>query len=315
MSQTETLMVLGLGAAITLVLVLLFGRVLWSWAVSGAARKQAKRVPIEMLELQADRDRLRAEHAVMARKLDLRLDDIKVRMAEQMAEVSRHRNRIQNLTRDLQVKNDELEDKEGENRDLSAQLDATRAELDAAHRTIDTLNAQSVKHETDMARLQSAFKKLNAKVADRRDAMDSLNGELRTALGQDPAPAEVASDASPAERLRKRTAEIASISADMNRATTDDMLGSTFPPAERPEEKSLPDAATARLRDKMDEAVLINDDLQREIREIDELIGKTITHDIKPHVEDMPIPKRVGTVANVISLAQRIRALQKNIDE
>lgn len=313
MSQTETLMVLGLGAAVTLVLVLLFGRVMWSWAIQGAARKQAKRVPVEMLELQADRDRLRAEHAVMARKLDLRLSDIQVRMAEQMAEVSRNRNRVQTLLRDLDLKEEALQAKIRENENLSAQLDASRAELDAAHRAIETLNTQSAKHDTDMSRLQSAFKKLNEKVVDRRAAVDELSGELRTALGTATAPVEDLSSISPAERLRRRTAEIASASADLNRPATSDLLTGAVLTVVPSEDKSPADTTT-RLREKMDQAVQMNDDLQREISQIDELIGKTISHDAKPVEEAAPI-KRTGTVANVISLAQRIRALQKDLDE
>ena len=309
-------MVLGLGAALTLVLVLLFGRVLWSWAVRAASRKQAKKVPIEMLELQADRDRLRAEHAIMARKLDLRLDDIKVRMAEQMAEVSRNRNRVQNLLREMEMKDELLQTKLRENKDLNIQLDNNRAELDAAHRTIETLNNQSVKHETDMARLQSAFKKLNTKVSGRRGAVEDLSGELRSMLNQEPAPTEdaKADEISPVERMRKRTAEITSISADMNRSTADDLLTGSFRQPEPSDEKSMPDSTANRLREKMDQAVLMNDDLQREISQIDELIGKTIVNDPKPEEAAAPV-KRTGTVANVISLAQRIRALQKGLDE
>jgi len=310
-------MVLGLGAALTLVLVLLFGRVLWSWAVRAASRKQAKKVPIEMLELQADRDRLRAEHAIMARKLDLRLDDIKVRMAEQMAEVSRNRNRVQNLLREMEMKDELLQTKLRENKDLNIQLDNNRAELDAAHRTIETLNNQSVKHETDMARLQSAFKKLNTKVSGRRGAVEDLSGELRSMLNQEPAPQDdaKAEEISPVERMRKRTAEITSISADMNRSTADDLLTGSFRQPEPSDEKSMPDSTANRLREKMDQAVLMNDDLQREISQIDELIGKTIVNDPKPEEEAAAPVKRTGTVANVISLAQRIRALQKGLDE
>ena len=60
-----------------------------------------------MIELQTDRDRMRAEHAMMAKKLELRLGDIRMRMAEQTAEVSRHRNRFEILKQDL-AKRDEL---------------------------------------------------------------------------------------------------------------------------------------------------------------------------------------------------------------
>jgi hypothetical protein len=70
MSPTETLMLIGLGFALALVLVLLVGRGIWNMAMRLGARRHAKQIPTAMLELQADRDRLRAEHAMMSRKLE-----------------------------------------------------------------------------------------------------------------------------------------------------------------------------------------------------------------------------------------------------
>ena len=304
-------MVLGLGAALTLVLVMLFGRFLWSWAVRAASSRQAKRVPVEMLELQADRDRLRAEHALMARKLELRLDDIKIRMAEQMAEVSRNRNRVQSLLKDLEQKDNALEAQVQENRDLRAQIDAHRVELDAAHRTVETLNSEQARHDADMSRLQGAFRKLNAKLVDRQGSMNDLSSELRTALRQEPAATEEPGS-TPAERMRKRTAEITSLSADINRSSADDLLTGVFlPEAGKP--APTVGSVTARLQEKMDQTVSMNDDLKRELSEIDELIGKSASQEAKSN--DPQPAKRTGTVANVISLAQRIRALQKGFDE
>ncbi|MBG1230913.1 hypothetical protein [Aestuariivirga litoralis] len=318
MSQTETLMVLGLGAAVTLVLVLLFGRVLWSWAVAASTRRNAKQVPIEMLEMQADRDRLRAEHAIMARKLDLRLDDIKIRMAEQMAEVSRNRNRVQSLLQDIQQKDNALKMKSQENENLQSQLETSRAEIDAAHRTIETLNADARRHDADLSRLQDAFRKLNGKLRDRQQAVGDLNLEIRAAL-DNVSINDIVSPAAPtvvtpmpepeaaSSRVRQRTAEITSISADMNRSSESLMTGIFMP--EPTKVAPLAETVTNRLQEKMDQTASMNDDLQRELREIDQLIGQSVPHDPQPQA------KRVGAVANVISLAQRIRALQKGFDE
>ena len=113
MSQSETYMLLLLGFASAVFLGLIAGRIAWKLAFRLGARQAQRGMPSSMIELQTDRDRLRAEHAMMAKKLDLRLSDIKMRMAEQTAEVSRHRNRFEVLkmevaTRDSLLKNREI---------------------------------------------------------------------------------------------------------------------------------------------------------------------------------------------------------------
>jgi chromosome segregation ATPase len=54
-------------------------------------------VPSSLIGLQTERDRLRAEYAMLAQRLGARLEDSKLRLAENMAEVSRHRNRIHQM--------------------------------------------------------------------------------------------------------------------------------------------------------------------------------------------------------------------------
>jgi chromosome segregation ATPase len=58
-------------------------------------------VPGTVSELQTERDSMRAENAMMARKLEVRMGEMKAKLAEQAAEVSRHRNRIEILAADL----------------------------------------------------------------------------------------------------------------------------------------------------------------------------------------------------------------------
>ena len=70
MSQSEIIMFVVLGAALTLVAVLLFGRMAWNISQKLGAKRYERALPANILELQAERDRLRAEQAMMARKLE-----------------------------------------------------------------------------------------------------------------------------------------------------------------------------------------------------------------------------------------------------
>lgn len=101
MSQLEIILWFGLGFAVASLIALFLGRAAWRSGVRVGARRMARKVPGTVSELQTERDSMRAENAMMARKLEVRMGEMKARLAEQAAEVSRHRNRIETLATDL----------------------------------------------------------------------------------------------------------------------------------------------------------------------------------------------------------------------
>ena len=305
MSQTETLLVLALGSALTFVFFLLFGRVFWGMAVQAGARRNAKQAPVQLLDMQADRDRLRAEHAMMARKLELRVDDIKTRMAEQLAEVSRNRNRVQSLQGEIEIRDENIKHKEREIVALNAQIEMLRAELEATQQTVENLNADALRRDGEMTSLQDNFRKLGATLREKNTLVGNLNDELRQALAleQSATPTIVpANRAAHAEsRLRQRVAELTSISVDMAQHQFDMQA-----PTVEPEEDSTPmfSIRNAQLSNKVEEASRLSDQMEHELKALDSMLANGST---SPLVA--PIQKR-GPVSNVIALAQRIRALQ-----
>lgn len=295
-------MVFALGSALTFVVVLLFGRFFWGMAVSAAAKRKARLVPIEVLDAQAERDKLRAEHALMTRKLDLRLEDIKVRMAEQMAEVSRNRNRVQGLVEEIERKDDSLRRKDQDNALLSAQIEVNRAELSAAHKTIESLNEDASRNESEMARLQQAFRKVSISMRDKQLVMNDLSDNLRIASVPEPLIATPRTE----KVLRQRVAEITAISADMKRHTnTVDLV-----PIVVQSPPTLPQHTEA-LAAKINEAQRLSDDMERELKSLDEMLG--FNSEASAPTLRQTKQRRLGS--NVISLAQRIRALQKGMGD
>ncbi|NJM30180.1 MAG: hypothetical protein HC855_08805 [Rhizobiales bacterium] len=67
MSQTETIMLFVLGFAFAGLVALFLGRLAWQIALRLGARRMQRQVPTTVAELQAERDRLRAEYAMMSR--------------------------------------------------------------------------------------------------------------------------------------------------------------------------------------------------------------------------------------------------------
>ena len=300
MSQLETLMVFALGSALTLVVVLLFGRFFWGLAVAAAAKRKARMAPVEVLDAQAERDKLRAEHALMSRKLDLRLEDIKVRMAEQMAEVSRNRNRVQGLVEEIERKDESLRRKEQENVNLAAQVDLHRAELSNAHKTIEALNTDAERHEDELSHLQNAFHKITSSMRDKQQALQEISGDLHNVAAPTPYDMTMRTEIA----LRNRVAQITAISMDMKEVSEVPQFQS--PPLNSETfESNHSQAFSARL----EEAQRLSDDMERELKSLDSLFTP---EDQQP---EPSLRNRKRTGGNVISLAQRIRALQKGMGE
>ena len=118
MSQTETLMLVVLGFALASFLALVIGRVLWRVSRRLYRRQQDKLVPTVVAELRADRDRLRAELAMRSRRFEVRLDDMKAKLVEHMAEVMRHRNRIELMSQELTKRASVLNQREAESKGM-----------------------------------------------------------------------------------------------------------------------------------------------------------------------------------------------------
>lgn len=99
MSATETILLIVLGFSLASLVALFMGRLMWTAAVRVGARRMQRQVPSSLIGLQTERDRLRAEYAMLTQRLGSRLEEAKLRLAEQMAEVSRHRNRLHDVER------------------------------------------------------------------------------------------------------------------------------------------------------------------------------------------------------------------------
>jgi chromosome segregation ATPase len=307
MSQTETLMLVALGFALALVLVLLFGRAFWNMAMRLGARRQAKQIPIEMLELQADRDRLRADHAMMSRKLELRLEDIKTRMTEQMAEVSRHRNRVQTMVQDIERRDEVLKIRDREVAALNAQLEVNKADLARCHDTIEKMATDAAAKDGQLSQHGNLITQLSTNLREKNNMVSNLGQELQTALrvgGSIPTQKEGQTE----NRLMQRVAELTSISSQMsqqreqnsNVLQLNDITHGLAPMETRSRQSSL----DQQMADTELESVA----MAEQIKALDAIMNQ-------PESVVDASPKKAGAMANVISLAQRIRALQRSVNE
>ncbi|MDE2444640.1 MAG: hypothetical protein KGO94_00575 [Alphaproteobacteria bacterium] len=303
MSQTETLMLVALGFALALLVALLFGRALWNVAITLGARRNAKNIPIQMLELQADRDRLRAEHAMMARKLELRLEDIKARMTEQMAEVSRNRNRVQSLIEQLEEREAKLAIRDRELANMATQLDVHKADIESSSLVIARLTQEAATKDQEIAKLAQSVSQLSLHLREKNGTIGRLNEELHTSLHlSNPSLKNGAAPEAGEDKLKRRIAELTSISAEMSNsghANTQSLPSGLT----TPQTVDVP-SRQAALNGKVSATERESEAMALELKALDEMLDKKLG---APKTETA---EKKSSRANIISLAQRIRALQ-----
>ncbi len=195
MSQTETLLLVALGFAFALVLAMIFGFGIWSAANRWASYKRKREVPTTILDMVAERDGLRAQNAMTARRLEFQLDEARAQAAEKTAQVTRHRNRAIVMSKDLIAKDAEI-----------ASLRALAAELTAETNKRARIIAKLTGHEVTKLRSFDLPVPPGVKPF-----------TVPKPLAQAPtlASTELPADAAPLDRIKAKIAELNALSAQI----------------------------------------------------------------------------------------------------
>ena len=147
MSQIELIMSAALGFAFAALIALLVGRLVWSYSARRGRRRTERSGPSAMAELMADRDRLKVEHAVLTRRFEMRVEELKTRIAEQTAELSRQRNQLDQFVGELGSKTELLRRREIELSQFREQVAPLESELATRTEALQQLKARIDGHE------------------------------------------------------------------------------------------------------------------------------------------------------------------------
>jgi chromosome segregation ATPase len=179
MSQTETLLLFVLGFCAALFVVLLFGRGVWALVGTWSGWREIRRQPAAILELEAERDSLKAEKAMMAQKLEATISDMKMRMAEQMAEVSRNRNRLLDLGQTLKERESTIGHLGTQMDDKSALVSSLNTQIEENVKSINLAYAKMAQREEENVRMQKVLKEAQATLMMRDEKIRNLMDEAK----------------------------------------------------------------------------------------------------------------------------------------
>src|SRR5256886_3487433 len=173
----EPIMYLAIGFLVSMLFGLMIVPLEHNRAVRLTTRRLEAATPLSMAEIQADKDQLRAEFAMSARRLEMNVDQLKNKTTSQLAELGKKSDAINRMKIELGEKNATIFSLEAREKAVKEQLRATEEEF--AAKTGMLRSAELALNEK-----QSELAKINSELSDRSMVAESRQVELVTVRTQ-----------------------------------------------------------------------------------------------------------------------------------
>ena len=167
----EPIMYLAIGFLVAMLCALMVVPLVHNRAVRLTTRRLEAATPLSMAEIQADKDQLRAEFAMSARRLEMSVEQLKNRTTSQLAELGKKTDAINRMKIELGEKNATIFALEAREKAMKDQLRATEEEF--ATKTGSLRDA-----EFALAEKRSELVRINTELSDRSVVADSRQVEL-----------------------------------------------------------------------------------------------------------------------------------------
>jgi chromosome segregation ATPase len=167
----EPIMYLAIGFLVSMLFGLMIVPLVHNRAVRLTTRRLEAATPLSMAEIQADKDQLRAEFAMSARRLEMSVDQLKNKTTSQLAELGKKSDAINRMKLELGEKNATIFSLEAREKAVKEQLRATEEEFSTKTEALrDAEQALKAK--------QLELVKINTELADRSMTADTRQVEL-----------------------------------------------------------------------------------------------------------------------------------------
>ncbi|WP_137932370.1 coiled-coil domain-containing protein [Mesorhizobium comanense] len=168
-------------------LALIIAPAVWRRAVALTRRRIEASIPLTQSEIQADKDRIRAEYAMSARRLEMNVKALREKAAEQLVEINRGREALKGLAiertdknealAELGAKSEALRQREGELHQLSERLKETERKLERR-----ALELEKLEHMYDDASFASSSRQIE--LVARESELQKLASDISLLRGQ-----------------------------------------------------------------------------------------------------------------------------------
>jgi peptidoglycan hydrolase CwlO-like protein len=167
----EPAMYLAIGFLVAMLCALMVVPLVHNRAVRLTTRRLEAATPLSMAEIQADKDQLRAEFAMSARRLEMSVDQLKNKTTSQLAELGKKSDAINRMKIEIGEKNATIFSLEAREKAVKEQLRATEEEFAVKTEALRTA-------EKALTDKQAELGKINTELDDRSQVAESRQAEL-----------------------------------------------------------------------------------------------------------------------------------------
>ena len=169
--MVEPIMYLAIGFLVSMLFGLMIVPLVHNRAVRLTTRRLEAATPLSMAEIQADKDQLRAEFAMSARRLEMSVDQLRNKTTSQLAELGKKSDAINRMKIELGEKNAMIFGLEAREKAVKEQLRATEEEFTAKTEALRGA-------EKALTEKQSELAKINHELSDRSMMAETRQVEL-----------------------------------------------------------------------------------------------------------------------------------------
>ena len=167
----EPIMYLAIGFLVSMLFGLMIVPLVHNRAVRLTTKRLEAATPLSMAEIQADKDQLRAEFAMSARRLEMSVDQLKNKTTSQFAELGKKSDSINRMKIELGEKNAAIFSLEAREKAIKDQLRATEEEFAVKSEALRLADQALTDKHSELA-------KLTTELSDRSMTADSRQVEL-----------------------------------------------------------------------------------------------------------------------------------------
>ena len=186
--MVEPIMYLAIGFLLSMLVGLMIVPLVHNRAVRLTTRRLEAATPLSMAEIQADKDQLRAEFAMSARRLEMSVDQLKNKTTSQLAELGKKTDAINRMKLELGEKNATIFSLEAREKAMKEQLRATEEEFIAKTDSLREAEQALKDKQNDLARLgrelsnhSTVAESRHAELVSVRTQVDELKGRVGNA--------------------------------------------------------------------------------------------------------------------------------------
>jgi chromosome segregation ATPase len=182
--MVEPIMYLAIGFLMAMLLGLMIVPLIHNRAVRLTTRRMEAATPMSMAEIQADKDQLRAEFAMSARRLEMSVDQLKHKTTSQLAELGKKTDAINRMKIELGEKNATIFSLEASEKARKEQLRATEEEFAAKIEALRQAEKALSDKQTELGRLNAELNDRSMMAESRKVELAAVNAQIAELKGR-----------------------------------------------------------------------------------------------------------------------------------